>query len=105
MEAKIELRGRFLNGGSTAVVGGGGEGKTFLMNILAGYKSDYKVGGSYNYVCKQVTSTLRLIYWIQTYPTTLNGFPRIPENLETMLCYVQQNEALDVEVNTHLKCI
>ena len=61
MEAKIELRGRFLNGGSTAVVGGGGEGKTFLMNILAGYKSDYKVGGSYNYVCKQVTSTLRLI--------------------------------------------
>ena len=64
MEAKIELRGRFLNGGSTAVVGGCGEGKTFLMNILAGYKSDYKVGGSYNYVCKQVTSTLRLIYWI-----------------------------------------
>lgn len=44
----VDLADCVLEGGMTAVVGGVGEGKTFLMNLLSDLKSDYKVGGSYN---------------------------------------------------------
>ena len=48
MVTNVDLAECELESGMTAVVGGGGEGKTFLMNLLSDLKSDYKVGESYN---------------------------------------------------------
>ena len=48
MNTNVDLAECALEGGMTAVVGGVGEGKTFLMNFLSDLKSDYKVGESYN---------------------------------------------------------
>ena len=48
MNTNVDLARCALEGGMTAVVGGVGEGKTFLMNFLSDLKSDYKVGESYN---------------------------------------------------------
>ena len=45
-----------LESGMTAVVGGVGEGKTFLMNLLSDRKSDYEVGER---VITRITSHIR----------------------------------------------
>ena len=46
MVTNVDLAECEMERGMTAVVGG--EGKTFLMNLLSDLKSDYKVGESYN---------------------------------------------------------
>ena len=44
MVTNVDLVEFVLESGMTAVVGGVGEGKTFLMNLLSDRKSDYEVG-------------------------------------------------------------